>query len=600
MVFLEVDFESVSYKEFYENFRYGKTVHGQNFKDRKGRDVCVRDIKKNRAIIRTRHFSITNPESTFMQLLMLHWPTRVDVDGWIDPNSDIKSFREFAIAVLGREKIVTLAPHLSSLLEYCQNNTVMAELHSPEQKTEPELDLDLLHLTVDQLTAFNCIKDRLENVSDASVNCQMFITGAAGTGKSTLLRVVARFAKSENFEIIRLAPSGVAAVNIGGQTIHRWFRIARMQKGNSFIVGNLFTIREQIVEIQALGKKILFLVDEASMISGSLLSTMEETLSITTGFSDERNNPGRFGGLPIIFFGDFGQLGPVCKGETKVDWIWRSPVYSFLERHDLINPCRHGMDSEFKYLLDRVREGAIDKRSATVILEILGKSTVIPDNAVRLMTHKMPANQYNDKKHSELPGEEYLSIAYDNGAVIKDKYKLNMIYQETGLLTVLKLKVGSLVMCTSNVSASEGVVNGTVGSVVGIYKNNIDSKYDIVEMETEGGKRFKVCKEKRLSRLGYHERFQFPLILSWAMTIHKSQSLTLPKAAVSLRNVFTSGQVYVAMSRVRTRDDLYIIDIDLKKIAEVANCVKSRLSKSSEENRGFEDDILDTIDDELD
>jgi ATP-dependent exoDNAse (exonuclease V) alpha subunit len=138
------------------------------------------------------------------------------------------------------------------------------------------------------------------------------------------------------------------------------------------------------------------------------------------------------------------------------------------------------------------------------------------------------------------------------------------------------------------------LINGTVGKVIRIHEDTI------VEIETETSDRFRIGKEYRLSRGDSHERYQFPLVLSWAITIHKSQSLTLSKVAVSLKNVFSSGQSYVALSRVRSSKDLFIIDCDINKLTNVAYAVKKRLTKVSEQSRTIEDEVFEAIEDEED
>ncbi|KAF9586339.1 hypothetical protein BGW38_006687 [Lunasporangiospora selenospora] len=268
----KVDFEIVCYKEFYENYRYGTSVRGPNFKDRKGRDVCLRDVKKNKGIIRTRTFNITDFEAAFMQLVMLHWPTRADVDKWIDPNSDIKSYRHFAIAVLGRERIIKLAPHLSSVLDDSYSDLTMADLRSQDQIPDPELELDPLYLTEDQLTAFNCIKDRIENVSNTSRPCQMLITGAAGTGKSTLLKI------SQSLTLPKAAVS-LRNVFTSGQV---YVAMSRVRSRNDLYIIDMDL--KKIAEVaNCVKSRLSKLREESRCIEDEILDTIDDEIGLQSG-----------------------------------------------------------------------------------------------------------------------------------------------------------------------------------------------------------------------------------------------------------------------------------------------------------------------------
>lgn len=571
----------MSYKTFYEDYDHVKVKDAERmFKDNgkpKKRDVCRRSTA---AIVRSRTMNVTKSEDAFMHLLMLHWPTRVDVDKWIGGVGQKATFRDLADEVLGRDEIKRLAPGLLVVFDYGVLPQVPASVHT----TTGNIDL-----TTDQKDIYEKVQGRLLG-REGDKGCRILVTGAAGTGKSTLLRTISDFGRMNQYQPVMLAPSGVAAVNVKGETIHRWFRISRMSKG-SYFVGNPYSVREQMIDMSVKGRKPLLLVDEASMISGKLLSTIESTLTSAAHASSSA-----FGGIDIIFFGDFGQLGPVNRSQKKMDWFWKSEAYEQLERFDLTSPCRQNTDVGFKDFLDDVRRGCLGRTGAEVFVEILknggARGELIPEDAIRLMTHRYQVDSFNAECINRLPGEVWRSVAQDDGGYIKDNDLCENIASETGLLTVLSLKTGAMVMCTSNIDVEQGLVNGTVGKVVRIHDG------DVVEMETENGQRYRVGKEYRLTGRGNHERYQFPLVPSWAITIHKSQSLTLARVAVSLKNVFSSGQAYVALSRVRSRKDLFILDCNLNKMLLVAHAVKCRLSKAAEGRRTREDEILEAMEEE--
>lgn len=567
----------MSYKKYYEEFNYAVVKDKSRlFKDKMNRNVCQRMTP---AIVRSRTPNITNSEDAFMHLLMLHWPTRKDVNEWIGTGRQYAKFQELAVAVLGRDRIAELAPGLLIVIDF---GTL------PQVPAAPDVITDNIDLTADQTMIYEEVKSRLLQQEGG---CRVLVTGAAGTGKSTLLRIISEFGRRNRYQPVMLAPSGVAAVNVKGETIHRWFRISRMSKG-SYFVGNPYSVREQFIDMSVKGRKPLLLVDEASMISGKLLSAMESTLSNAAHIAGTV-----FGGIAIVFFGDFGQLGPVNRSQKKVDWFWNSDSYKNLERFDLTSPCRQNTDVEFKTFLDDVRKGSLSISSTQVFAEILinggARGERIPEDAIRLMTHRKQVEGFNTQCLDRLPGEVWTSVAEDDGGYIQDRDLSDTIESETGLLSSLSLKVGAMVMCTSNIDVLQGLVNGTVGKVVQIYG------CDIIEIETPLGQRFRIGKEYRTTGRGNHERFQLPLVPSWAITIHKAQSLTLAKVAVSLGNVFSSGQAYVALSRVRSRGDLYILDCDLKKMLCVAHAVKVRLTKDGEQARSLEDEVLEAIEEEI-
>ncbi|KAG9319355.1 hypothetical protein KVV02_004907 [Mortierella alpina] len=460
------DIEGMCYKEYYEKFHY-VTIQSvkRMYVDQQGRKVCRR-LDDKLAVIRTRTINVTNSEDAFMQLLMLHWPTRTEVTEWLSPHTQYRSYQELASEKLGRDRIAKLARGLLVVLDFGI---------SPQLSVAAEVEEVSHILTEDQEKVYNHIRETLGSEDKL---CQLLVTGAAGTGKSTLLRKVGEYAAKNRFEVVHLAPSGVAAVNIRGQTIHSWFRMARMSKG-SYFTGNSYVVRGQLIEIASKGRKPLFLVDEASMISGTLLSSMGATLSAAR-YGD--GNP--FGGVHIIYFGDFGQLGPINRWQKRIDWFWRSALYRKLERHDLITACRQETDVEFKSFLDDIRRGKIEPERAGIVLEILenGNNGGIPEDAIRLMTHRKQGDEFNSICLGRLEGAVWTSKAEDNGGVIQDRDLSDSIAAETGLVSDLHLKVGAMVMCTSNIirltkAAEAGRVLGDV--IEEIAEENGSSKVDM-------------------------------------------------------------------------------------------------------------------------
>lgn len=340
------------------------------------------------------------------------------------------------------------------------------------------------------------------------------------------------------------------------------------------------------MDIADQGLRPIFLIDEVSMISGAILSALSKTLQEAANV--DSGVP--FGGFPVILFGDFGQLGPVNKSSASTDWLWNSEVYQSFERVDLIQPCRQSGDVEFKSMLDDIRRGEVTGTMASLFFEICNQSETIPDDAIHLYPKKKEVEELNLKRLKSLPGEVWYSVASDNAEITKDKSKREAIEAETGLISILLLKVGARVMCTSNVDVAGRIVNGTTGEVVQFYGQHV-----VQVKEDNTGRIFNIQQECRRTKFNGQERRQFPLILAWGLTIHKSQSLTLNKVVVNLCDVFASGQAYVAMSRVRTRNDLFINNRSARGLLGVKHVIKTRLTKLSEASRTPEDEEIERL-----
>lgn len=562
----------MTFPYFFKHYRYGKTKSREFYLDDRGIYVTERAFGKD-ALIRARHVNTTNSEDAFMHLLMLHRPWRTDVDTWIGAGTEHETYQSLALEILGREKIGQLAEGLLDVLDH-------PEAYENPTNQEDSDQAEDFEWTDDQQKVLDAVQNSFLSLE----GCRILVTGAAGTGKSAVLKKICKIAEDHKFVPIRLAPSGVAAVNIMGQTLHRWFHITKMGGHRGFPNCESTKIAVQLMDIWDEGKRPFFLIDEVSMISGTMLTALSKALQeaamVDRGIV--------FGGFPVVMFGDFGQLGPINKALDTTDWLWKSDVYRSFQRMDLLQACRQSTDPGFKSMLDDIRRGELTTAMASVFLEIClaSKSRPVPEDAVHLLPHKKEVDKENRKKLRALPGEVWVSVARDNAGITKDLAKREVLEKETGLLTILRLKIGARVMCTSNLDVAGGLVNGTTGVVTQII-----GKHCVQIRTDEGGRIFHIRPEPRLTRTNGQERLQIPLVLAWAMTIHKCQSLTLRKAVVYLSNVFASGQAYVAMSRVRTRDDLFIQGWKLHGLLNVKKAIQTRLTKESEDARTANDDI---------
>lgn len=383
----------------------------------------------------------------------------------------------------------------------------------------------------------------------------VFLTGQAGTGKSTLLRRYLEEAGVINQKIAVTASTGIAALNIGGTTIHRFAGIelgvgadetfeeaTDRLEARSFLSATLARQR-----VRTIGTVIL---DEVSMIPGRQLDFLDHW------FRHLRQFDRPFGGAQFIFVGDFLQLPPVRKGDdTPYDWAFHSRAWKeAIDATILLETVRRQDEAHFTAALEGVREGKLAGRAARVLMPRVLEN---PErDCPRLYTHNSQVDRWCDYMLEELPDEAVTLEAATTGTPIAvDSLRKNILAPES-----LALKPGALVMNLVNKitdfenGCREVVVNGQTGHVEAIGKGHVDirlkdGRLAIVRPHTWSWSHHK-------PENGGPSFTQFPLRLAYAMTIHKSQSLSLDRAHCDIRAAREPGQAYVALSRVRTLEGL--------------------------------------------
>lgn len=387
-----------------------------------------------------------------------------------------------------------------------------------------------LDLNDEFLNAFNTI----ENTD----NC-IFVTGKAGTGKSTLLKY---FKKNTLKNVVVLAPTGVAAINAGGQTIHSFFRLPPrlIQKAD-------IRRRRDSEIIQNLNAVI---IDEISMVRADLMDGIDYALRINR---DMMNVP--FGGIQIILFGDLFQLPPVVNKEMKEilknkynsPYFFNAAAFKEIELKyiELTNVYRQ-KDRKFVILLNKIR----NKTQTEEELELLNKRageriSQKKEHYVTLTTTNHRANSINEKRLVELSGKERIYEANTEGDFDERTYPTEYY---------LKIKEGAQVILIRN-DLDKRWVNGTIARVTTAAHNSIKvlidgNIYEVLKLEWKKIEyKYNAKKDKIETRtIGTFE--QYPIKLAWAITIHKSQGQTFDNVVIDLSNgAFTHGQVYVALSR---------------------------------------------------
>jgi ATP-dependent exoDNAse (exonuclease V) alpha subunit len=375
-----------------------------------------------------------------------------------------------------------------------------------------------------------------------------FLTGAGGTGKSTQLRA---FIAECPRRVSVTAPTGVAALNVGGMTIHRFCGMligpAAGQSNEDYFAQLERDPRRSILAgFNRVRRCECLVIDEISMLPGRQLEFVEFLFRRLRGCDEP------FGGCQVIATGDFLQLPPVRSSETeRYDWAFQSPAWSAANfRTFLLEKVRRQDEPAFVRALADFRVGRVWGDSARVLQSRVRSNP--PSTMPRLFTHNVQVDKWNHFQLSELPGDEAVLHAEQTGP------DLQRAFLTRNLLTpaTLHLKPGALVMFTVNKNEPGRTeplfVNGQIGEVEAVEPGE-------VVVRTKTGAVIRV--ERFTWRYDQNDEdsasfSQFPLRLAWAMTIHKAQGLTLDSAYVDIRAAREPGQAYVAVSRVRTLEGL--------------------------------------------
>jgi ATP-dependent exoDNAse (exonuclease V) alpha subunit len=420
-------------------------------------------------------------------------------------------------------------------------------------------------LSVEQQNLFEYIEGSENNI---------FITGRAGTGKSTLLTYLIENTKKK---AAICAPTGVAALNVGGVTIHSLFGFPFGILGTEDIGRHLNRrTREVLAAIDML------VIDEVSMVNADLMDTMSRAMGIARG---RRKLP--FGGAQVVMFGDPYQLAPVPGNNEErgymaenyqSNWFFDAHVWreDSLERYELTEIFRQH-DEHFKEILNAIRDGSVTQEMLDYINQC-GNRFPKNDDVIRLATINEAVNSVNRNRMERIESKAKRFDALFSAA--DEKAFGRTLPAEP----VLELKVGAQVMFIKNDDSStvknpNGVgllkrwVNGTIGTVVDMPSSggvvvsvdgeNFDVgrstwekvRYEIDEQFDEATQRIKEV----LVAIPLAEFQQIPLRLAWAVTVHKSQGQTYDEVVIDMgRGAFSPGQTYVALSRVRSLEGLYL------------------------------------------
>lgn len=384
----------------------------------------------------------------------------------------------------------------------------------------------------------------------------LFLTGKAGTGKTTFLREVVRYTKKK---CIVLAPTGIAAVNAGAMTIHSFFQFGL----GPFVQGVIepksdFRINKSKLEL--IRHLQLLIIDEVSMVRADLMDHIDVELRRI------RRNSKPFGGVQLLMIGDLQQLPPIAHGgEDELLRQYYKTLYFFSSAAlksmkysciELKNVYRQ-TDRHFIDILNHARNCTLTSQDISDLNAryISGFSPKPEDGYIRLMTHNRQVDYVNETELEKLDSKPYTFVAAVSGTFPEESYPT---------ADSLTLKKGAQVMFIKN-DPERRFINGTLGEVKSIDKNSIAVRLaesgtviDVEPMEWQNI-RYQFDEESKEISSKQIGRFkQYPLKAAWAITVHKSQGLTFDKAIIDVHAAFSPGQAYVALSRCRTLDGLVL------------------------------------------
>lgn len=401
----------------------------------------------------------------------------------------------------------------------------------------------------------------------------IFLTGEPGSGKTHTLRQYIAYLKEHDIDPVVTASTGIAATHVGGITIHSWSGIGASNYLTEYDIDRIASTEHVAKRI---GKAKVLVIDEISMLSGSALNSVDAILRAVRGKNEA------FGGLQVVFVGDFFQLPPIKGRGEESDFAFQSlawkharPVVCYLsEQH-------RQADTELLQILCAARNESLTEVHWE-LLKTRHTKTGTAKNETKLFTHNKDVDILNDAELKKISGKIHTFKMTTKG---KDSLVAGLI---RGCLSpeILNLKIGAHVMCTKN-NPSRGFVNGTLGKVVSF---STFGGYPIIETR-EGDElliepmAWQVEDDGKVKA----EITQIPLRLAWAITVHKSQGMTLSAAAIDLSGAFEYGQGYVALSRLASLAGLELLGIHANALAvhPMISSMDSFFQEESSKTEGF-------------
>ena len=398
------------------------------------------------------------------------------------------------------------------------------------------------------------------------------LTGAAGSGKTFTLNQFIKLAKNSGKKVSVTATTGLAATHLGGNTIHAWSGIGIYDYLSRKFFEKFPKTRAEIIK-----NTDILVIDEISMLHDFRLDMVEEICRTI------RQNDKPFGGIQVILCGDFFQLPPINRNGSRTGGFaihsnaWKIAEFTIC----YLDENYRQKNDKLSEILNALRADDLRRKHAQSLLDRIDiepnfESDDFSKNLTELHTTNIDVDKINEQKLAELEGEEFHFVQTTTGA----KNYVETLQKSVLAPELLRLKKGALVMAVKN-AQNRQYVNGSIGEVIDFERL---TDYPIVQFRN--GKIITMVPETWEMRDGEKKRasiIQIPLRLAYAITVHKSQGMTLDAARIDLRKAFSEGMGYVALSRVRSLDRLYLLGINRTAlmVSEEAQKIDFRLKNES-------------------
>lgn len=373
----------------------------------------------------------------------------------------------------------------------------------------------------------------------------VFLTGSAGAGKTYVLNQYIEYLKSRKIAVAITASTGIAATHMNGMTIHSWAGIGvkdTLSQADLEFMKQKKYLRDKLEAVQVL------IIDEISMLHKQQLELVNMVLRFF------KKNSLAFGGVQVVFCGDFFQLPPIGRqGEDNREkfafmsnaWLDAAPVICYIDEQ------HRQAENTLSVILNEIRQGNAGQSTFDTLTGSIGRTAPDPANITRLFTHNVDVDRINSEHLLSLKTESRVFKA-----TIKGNDKLRDLLVKSVLTdALLELRIGTRVMFIKN-NYEKGYMNGTLGELIDFSDEGFPlvktHNGQMIEAEPED---WSIQDEKGKALASFS---QVPLRLAWAITVHKSQGMTLDEAEVDLSKTFERGQGYVALSRLRDLEHLYL------------------------------------------
>jgi ATP-dependent DNA helicase PIF1 len=414
----------------------------------------------------------------------------------------------------------------------------------------------------------------------------IFITGPGGTGKTKLISHFVEYTNLQRKNCQVCALTGCAAILLGNaKTIHSWSGIKLAKESKEKVIASVLKNPRAVSKWKTVD---VLIIDEVSMMSKKIFDIIEELGRII------RKNKNPFGGIQVIFSGDFYQLPPVgsiMEIETSQFCFESEKWYTVftIENHIILKTIFRQKDPLYKKILMEIREGKLSEENIQILKKYINREKPVDYDPIKLFAIRSKVDSINNEMFHKLEEKEYkieflkktncktymncsstnpMNMTFPDDVMDKCnhlssaeiEYEINNLINNTPCIQLLSLKKGASVMCTVNYDMDQGICNGLQGKIIDVIESTNTKNDPIPVIQFINGKIIQM--QKHIWQSDEYPSIyisQYPICLSWALSIHKIQGTTLKQAEMDIgKSIFEYGQTYVALSRIESLDGLYL------------------------------------------